>query len=651
MKRLLAAALAFIMMMSLCCQVAFAEEEDDYNNLFFFGHYPLEDKDNYYGDQAIGWWILYDDEEAEKALLISFYAIDTQVFDVSGASWENSSIRHWLNNDFYYSAFTEEEQQMILTTTVKNGKAENYSEWDTDGSKDTEDKVFLLSAAESLKYLPDRSKCYYTPYAQDAAGKIFKETGSYWLRSPGKKSGEMAIFDNGKIASMAAKKTTGVCPAIWVDYSQDMSNLPFERLSNAFELEDDHGEYLQAFEIYDSLGTYEYGYYYAAEALLKYALESEGNDEEIIQRLQSYHKYCNEHELTIDETKYDVSSYELLNEAYYNLAVKAQENGEYERAMEFYSKVGQYKDAANRLIECYKKYGIQYKYMDATLVNAGKKNGNYAEAKGITRDDVDRGCELGSFIISGYTEKEEGRDRTIFIKTRGHNMTLWFNLERNIDDLTGNGKLSILTDPKGWDTLFKAPEEVTDFGRGTLLVQHIGSDGKARTVTYTDFLAAKETGTANTRVDIKEEGIYNVALDYMIKNSDLKEALNSTTTYRLSFSFEVKNGSGMVYLFDIGTGSELEEYSRAETGFRIDKANSKSVKVNYVRYAINQKGNALDVRASAPASDGDVFKDVGYYILTMTPEAGVTIEKHIFVGTKADLAQFMEIEPALDKFA
>ena len=198
---------------------------------------------------------------------------------------------------------------------------------------------------------------------------------------------------------------------------------------------------------------------------------------------------------------------------------------------------------------------------------------------------------------------------------------------------------------------FKAPEEVTDFGRGTLLVQHIGSDGKARTVTYTDFLAAKETGTANTRVDIKEEGIYNVALDYMIKNSDLKEALNSTTTYRLSFSFEVKNGSGMVYLFDIGTGSELEEYSRAETGFRIDKANSKSVKVNYVRYAINQKGNALDVRASAPASDGDVFKDVGYYILTMTPEAGVTIEKHIFVGTKADLQQFMEIEPVLGKFA
>ena len=124
MKRLLAVALTFIMMMSLCCQVAFAKEDDDYDNLFFFGHYPLEDKDNYYGDQAIGWWILYNDEEAEKALLISFYAIDAQVFDASGSSWEKSSIRHWLNNDFYNSAFTEEEQQMILTTTVKNGKAE-----------------------------------------------------------------------------------------------------------------------------------------------------------------------------------------------------------------------------------------------------------------------------------------------------------------------------------------------------------------------------------------------------------------------------------------------------------------------------------------------------------------------------------------------
>lgn len=651
MKRLLSLVLALIMMVSLCSQMAYAEEEDDYDNLFFFGHYPMEDSDNYYGDDPIGWWILYDDEEAEKVLLISFYAIDAQVYDDSSANWEKSSIRHWLNNDFYNSAFTEEEQQMILTTTVKNGISENYSEWNSSGGKDTEDKVFLLSAAEYAKYLPDRGKCFFTPHAQEAAGKIIKETGSHWLRSPGKKDGEVAVFDNGKIASRAAKKVTGVCPAIWVDYSQDMSNLPFERFCEAIDLEDEYGEYLQAFEIYDSLGTYSYGYYFAAETLLKYALEAEGDDEEITQRLQNYHKYCKEHDLTVDESEYEISSYELLNEAYYNLALKSQDNGEYERAMEFYSKVGQYKEAASRLIDCYKEYGIQYKYMDATLVNAGKKNGNYAETKGITRDDVDRGCELGSFIISGYTEKEEDRDRTTFIKTRGHNITLWFNLERNIDDLTGNGKLSILADPKGWDTIFKAPEEVTDFGRGTLLVQHIGTDGKARTVTYTDFLSARETGTANTRVDIKEEGTYNVALDYMIKNSDLKEALNSTTCYRISFSFEVKNGSGMVYLFDIGTGSELEEYSRAEAGFRIDKANSKSVKVNYVRYAINQKGNALDVRASAPASDGDEFKDVGYYILTMTPEAGVTIEKHIFVGTKADLQQFMEIEPALEKFA
>ena len=64
------------------------------------------------------------------------------------------------------------------------------------------------------------------------------------------------------------------------------------------------------------------------------------------------------------------------------------------------------------------------------------------------------------------------------------------NLERDIKDLTGNGKRSVIADKKGWDAVFKAPEEGTDFGRGTLLIQHIDPNGKTRTVTYTDYLAA-----------------------------------------------------------------------------------------------------------------------------------------------------------------
>ncbi len=652
-KLFLALLIILSILFSLCAQASFAEDSSESSDLFYLGQFQQEKDADFFGNEVIEWLILDVDEEENRALLVSYYALDVLPFDISKdvVSWNESSIREWLNHDFYETAFTEEEKQVILTTEIENGESQNNPDWPADVSEDTEDKVFLLSAAEYLKYFPFKDKCPYTAYAQDRGNLIFKETGSWWLRSPGKKAGEFCVADKGKVTSRAANKATGICPAIWVDYSKDMSDFPFERFVNAIELEDDYGEYLKAFEIFDSLGTYEYGFYFAAESLLKYSIESEDNDEERIQRLLNYQKYCKEHDLDIDEESLGVSSYDLLNDAYYSLAVKAQEAGEYERAIGLYTMIGQYGDATKHIIECYKMCGIQYVYMETTLVNAGKKGGNYSESKSITRSDIDNGCELGSFIISGFTEKEESGTKTTFVKTRGHDMTLWFDLERNIDDLPGNGKRSILSDPKGWDTTFKAPESVTDFGRGTLLVQHVGADGKPRTVIYTDYLAAKETGTANTRIEIKEEGIYNVALDYMIKNSDLKEALNSTTCYRISFSFEVKNGSGMVYLFDTETGSELEDYSRTEAGFRIDKGNSKSVKVNYIRFAINQNGNALDVRASAPASDGDVFTETGYYILTMiNTETGVALEKHIFVGDQSDLEEYSEIELELKKF-
>lgn len=656
MKRFLALAIALITILSLYTPTAFAEDEDAYSNLYFFGHYPMDAEKDYYGDQAIGWWILKDDIQEEKALLISFYAIDYQAYDESTSTWKDSSIRQWLNNDFYEAAFTDEEKQFILTTNVKNGTSENYIDWNESGGEDTQDKVFLLSAAECLEYLPDRSKCYYTPYAQDMDGKLIKgKTGPYWLRSPGKKAGEAAVFDDGKIHSRATKKATGVCPAIWVDYSKDMSSLPFEKFVRAIELEDDYGEYLKAYEIYDSLGTYEYSYYFAAQSLLEYALEANDNDEEMAQRLQRYRQYCIDHDIEIDEESLNVSSYDLLNEKYYNLAVRFQENGEYQRAIDLYTKIGSYSDAMDRLLECYDKCGVRYTFIDAKPVNAGKKGNNYSETIPITDKDIENGCKIGDFVISGYTEMENDNGDITFIKTRDHgiDMVLWFDIDRDIDDLTGDGKLSILADPKGWDAILQAPEVgKCDFGRGTLLVQHFKEGEKPRTVQYKNYLAAKETGTANTAVEIKEEGTYRIALDYMIKNSDLKHVFNSTSCYRVSFSFKVKNGSGMAFIFDSATGSEMEDYTRAEQGFTINSARSTAVKINYIRYGINQNGNALDVRKTESASNGQTLSDHGYYIVTMTNrETGISIEKHFFVGTEEELLEYIEVDSSLKKFA
>ena len=66
---------------------------------------------------------------------------------------------------------------------------------------------------------------------------------------------------------------------------------------------------------------------------------------------------------------------------------------------------------------------------------------------------------------------------------------------------------------------------------------------------------------------------------------------------------------------------------------------------------MNQSGTGLDVRSSSPASDGAEYDRTGYYEITITnSETKETLTKHIFIGNKGDLADFMDAEPALEKF-
>lgn len=63
---------------------------------------------------------------------------------------ENCSLREWLNEEFYNSAFSNSEKEQILSVTVP---ADKNPEYDTNSGNDTEDKIFLLSVSEAKKYL------------------------------------------------------------------------------------------------------------------------------------------------------------------------------------------------------------------------------------------------------------------------------------------------------------------------------------------------------------------------------------------------------------------------------------------------------------------------------------------------------------------
>lgn len=150
-----------------------------------FGRYPQTTEGN--DDTVVEWQVL--DRDGRNALLISRYGLDVQPYTWPSAqiTWEQCTLRIWLNDTFANRAFSQEEQQAILMTTVVNGSDEGY--WKTDGGNDTQDKIFLLSYRQAEQYFDVtinndeniKSRMQPTDYAlAHGAGKL-----GWWLRSQG----------------------------------------------------------------------------------------------------------------------------------------------------------------------------------------------------------------------------------------------------------------------------------------------------------------------------------------------------------------------------------------------------------------------------------------------------------------------------------
>ena len=168
-------------------------------NYVTFGMYPQTSG----GDDStpIEWLVLARD--GNKALLISRYGLDEQPYNESWArvTWEECTLRTWLNGTFMNKAFTANEQTGILLTNVDNSSSQGYSGWIKSGGNNTQDKIFLLSYAEANQYLDVtyddsknmKSRVAPTAYAQEQGASTASDyktadsaaAGWWWLRSPG----------------------------------------------------------------------------------------------------------------------------------------------------------------------------------------------------------------------------------------------------------------------------------------------------------------------------------------------------------------------------------------------------------------------------------------------------------------------------------
>ena len=185
-----------------------------------FGAYQ-QDNNTANGKENIEWLVL--EVKDGKALVISKYALDCKQYNTNNTdvTWEDCTLRKWLNNDFINEAFSAEEKARIPTVTVS---ADKNPEFSTNPGNATQDQVFLLSMTEANKYFSSDSarQCRATDYvvAKDA---WVDDNGNCWwlLRTPGQFQNRFANVncdgDVREFGDRVINSRNAVRPALWIN--------------------------------------------------------------------------------------------------------------------------------------------------------------------------------------------------------------------------------------------------------------------------------------------------------------------------------------------------------------------------------------------------------------------------------------------------
>lgn len=346
---------------------------------------------------------------------------------------------------------------------------------------------------------------------------------------------------------------------------------------------------------------------------------------------------------------YETTDVQILNGCYYRLIVvyKTRKHADTHKVLFVSAKDYEYKKTA----EVYEFYAYSpaskndvttseqtYALGQKTRV---KEFDGYSGSTSIDKDDIHYGWDIGQFFVSGYTDKvKESDGNVVFLKNVGDTVTLWFNLKQDIDKLNGNEDLRITADTEGYDQHFETPR--TNFGKGTLIIRYTDyNNNVSEPQIYTNYLEANATVGADTKVQLFEEGDYEIALDYEVTSDRL---IDKVGHYRIYFTYSVRNGNCMVYPLDVMTGSELTNSSMTENGFMLDLAKSRYLQINVKREILTESADGLveDTRMNGPAKDGARYTDEGIYTITASNQyTNQTTTKKIYVGTNNVLKAFM----------
>ena len=160
--------------------VSFAYE---IGNTISFGQYPFGAAGT---TMPIQWQVVEKFSDGSY-LLVSNNVIDSIKYNAmrSNVIWANSTLRIWLNSNFYNTAFSDTDKRKIVTSTVQESGNSRYK---TETGNSTQDNVFILSEDEMLRYFPNKSQRAVQPTPYAVSKGVSSGAAWYWMRSPGSSS-------------------------------------------------------------------------------------------------------------------------------------------------------------------------------------------------------------------------------------------------------------------------------------------------------------------------------------------------------------------------------------------------------------------------------------------------------------------------------
>lgn len=208
--------------------------KSDTNNANYFGSSTFR----YFKWERIKWRVLK--VNGSTMYVMADRGLDCKCYNDTRVSitWENCTLRNWLNKDFFGTAFSSREQGAIVSQTVVNEDNPYYN--NAEGGNDTTDNVYLLSLSEVMN--PDYGFCEdYDTYsvsrsvktsdyahARGAITYTISDSVSncyWWLRSPGIHANTAALVSPAGYVDSIGFNVNAFCdacmPALHIDLSSD----------------------------------------------------------------------------------------------------------------------------------------------------------------------------------------------------------------------------------------------------------------------------------------------------------------------------------------------------------------------------------------------------------------------------------------------